>query len=426
MSERSEATIDDRASGTAEPRPQDGPQATPDSAVPEAPVEPAPVRRGTSPPRRRGRTAWLAVLLLVLIVGVVASPFWAPLVAPLLPWGRNPADHEQALSARLAALDQQSAAARAEREALRATQQGMSRRLDDSAAALAGLKAGLADLDRRLKTVTAQGTAATGFAAQLADFGRRLDAVAARPAVDPAMTQKLQQSVAGLDRRIGDLADRIAALEARKAAPNQAEGKAAALALALLQMRERVDAAQPFAAQYDAFLALAQGRPELLAAARPLAPFAHSGVASRADLARDLSHLAGSIATARPAPPAGPRAGGDWGAGVLDQLRRLVIVRRLDGGGRTPTEAAVDRAEADLARGDLAAAAAALQTLSGPPAAAAQPWLTAARRRLAAEAALTRLQQMLTADIVQPAAPASPAQPQPAPPPKPEGTRSSL
>ncbi|HZU87878.1 MAG TPA: mitofilin family membrane protein [Stellaceae bacterium] len=427
MSERSETAADD-PTFAPEPPSHDGPEPT---VPPQAPAEPAPSRRGPSPPPRGGRAAaFLAGLLLVLIAGVAASPFWAPRVAPLLPWGRNAADRERALSARLTALDRESAAARAEREKLRATQQALSRRLDADAAAVADLKAGLADLDRRLKTVTAQGGATAGLAAQLADFGRRLDRVAAqtaaRPAVDPAAVQELQHSVAGLDKRLGGLADRIAALAARRTAPIPPQGKEAALALSLLQMRERVDAAQPFAAPYDAFAALARDRPALLAAAAPLAPLAHGGVPSRAALARDLSHLAGAIATARPAPPVGPREGGDWGARVLDQLRRLVIVRRLDGGDRAPARAAVDRAESDLARGDLAAAVATLQTLSGPAAAAAQPWLAAARRRLEAEAALARLQRMLAAAIVRQAAPAPPAPPQSAPPPKPEGTRSSL
>jgi hypothetical protein len=351
----------------------------------------APVPEQTAGPRAHGRgaTMWLIALLVLLLAGIAAAPFWAPSVMPLLPWNRyHAADHEQASAARLAALEQQNAA-------LKSAQGALSRRLGDTAAAIAGLKSGLASLGPRVDKVAAQ--------------------MSAQTAVDPAAVRKLQQEVAGLGQRAGDLADRIAALETRMAAPARAEGKEAALLVALLQMRERLDAATPFAVPYAAFLALAQDRPELLAAAKPLAAPAQDGVASRAALARDLARLAGPIATARP-----PAAADDWSGRMLDQLRRLVTIRRIGGGHKTPPEAAVEQAQADLARGDLAAAVQAIETLSGPSATAAQPWLAKARRRLAAEAALTDLQQKLETGIAQQAAPASPAAaPDHAPPPRP-------
>ncbi|MGH7085465.1 MAG: hypothetical protein ACREFN_10810, partial [Acetobacteraceae bacterium] len=111
-----------------------------------------------------------------------------------------------------------------------------------------------------------------------------------------------------------------------------------------------------------------------------------------------------------------PAAADDWSGRVLDQLRRLVTIRRIGGDHQAPPEAAVERAEAALAHGDLAAAVQAIAALSGPAAAAAQPWLAKARQRLAAETALTQAQQRLEADIAQRAAPASAAaQPKPEP-----------
>ena len=356
---------------------------------PEPPSAPVPEQTAGHGARGRGATMWLIALLVLLLAGIAAAPFWAPSVMPLLPWNRyHAADHEQASAARLAALEQQNAA-------LKSAQGALSRRLGDTAAAITGLKSRLASLGLRVDRIAAQ--------------------MATQTAVDPAAVQKLQREVAGLGQRAGDLADRIAALETRMAAPARAEGKQAALLVALLQMRERLDTATPFAAPYAAFLALAQGHPELLAAAKPLAAPAHGGVASRATLAHDLAHLAGPIATARP-----PIAADDWSGRVLDQLRRLVTIRRIGGNHKTPPEAAVEQAQADLAHGDLAAAVKAIETLPGPSATAAQPWLAAARRRLAAEAALARLQQRLEAGIAQQAAPASPAAaPAAVPPPQP-------
>jgi hypothetical protein len=377
-------------------QPVDSPEGEADGQVRDIPQPPgegpqsAFTRAEPSPPARRsGRAAlWLAVLALVVVAGIAASPFWAPFVAPLLPWGRQPADREQRLAARLAALAEESAAARLALARTQSQQSAALRRLDDEAAAIAALKAGFADLGRRLDGVAAQ--------------------AAARPAVDAAAVQRLQQEVAELGKRAGDLAGRVAALEAHMAALARPPNETPALILALLEMREKIDAAQPFTAQYAAFLALAQQRPDLLAAARPLAALAQSGVASRAALARDLAHLARTAASARPA-AASPPGGGGWSALVLEQLRRLVTIRRISGDRQTPLEASVAQAEADLARGDLGAAVTRLQALPGPSAEAVRPWLEAARRRLSAETALLRLQRMLVTRSLQHAMPAAPA-----------------
>lgn len=384
----------------------------------QPPDEPAPERAIGGRARGRGTVAWLIALLVLVLAGVASAPFWAPPVMPLLPWSGDPAAADRAqkaLTARLAALERQNAV-------LTEAQGALSRRLDDSAAGLASVKASLADLDRRTAALAAHAAAhpaddpaaAQKLRQEVADLSRQVGALAAqaaaRPAGDPAAVQKAQQDLVGLDRRTGDLANRVASLETRLAAPARAEDKTAALLVATLRMREKLDGGQPLADAYAAFATLAQGRPQLLAAAKPLAPFAARGVARRAALADDLSRLAGTIATARP-----PAAADDWSGRVLDQLRRLVTIRRIGGDHQAPSEAAVEQAETALARGDLAAAVQAIAALSGPSAVAARSWLAEARRRLAAETALAQVQRRLEADIVQQAAPAAAAAP-----PKPE------
>src|SRR5207253_3247727 len=104
--------------------------------------------------------------------------------------------------------------------------------------------------------------------------------------------------------------------------------------------------------------------------------------------------IAGAIATAE-APPTDP----DWSDKVLARLRGLVTIRRIDGAGQSEPEAAVSAAERALAGGDLAGAVAALGRLAGPSAEAARPWLQMARQRLAVEAALHRVEELLTARL---------------------------
>ena len=119
-------------------------------------------------------------------------------------------------------------------------------------------------------------------------------------------------------------------------------------------------------------------------------------------LAKRLRELAGGIAGAgAPAAPSDPGSAG-WGEAALARLRGLVTIRRVDGAKPGGAEAAVNAAELALAGGDLAAAVAALDKLTGAPAEAAAPWLRMARQRLAVDAALRRLEALVTARLGSP------------------------
>ena len=70
------------------------------------------------------------------------------------------------------------------------------------------------------------------------------------------------------------------------------------------------------------------------------------------------------------------------------------MIRRVAPGGPAPrdaTEATVAKADAALRAGDLAAAVAALDGLTGDAAKAAASWLAQAKKRVAAEATLANL-----------------------------------
>jgi len=150
--------------------------------------------------------------------------------------------------------------------------------------------------------------------------------------------------------------------------------------------------------EYHAFVAFAHDQPDLIAAAHPLAGSAQAGVPSRAVLSDQLGKLSGRIAQAAASP-----AGSDAGTQALAWLHSLVTIRHIDAAVQTGQEPAMQVAEAALVRGDLSGAVSALQTLSGSNSGAIQSWLQMARQRLAAEAALAHLQELVVARLGTPA-----------------------
>ncbi|MBV9551726.1 MAG: hypothetical protein JO032_02925 [Alphaproteobacteria bacterium] len=335
--------------------------------APDAQVA-SPPRLGEPRPRRRAPWLIAAVAAVAIVAAAVAaSPFWAPPVMRRLPWGQPAPTAKPAAPTPPA----QAAAAPAPDPA------------PDPAIA-------------SIRTQEAQNAAA------VQQLGQRLAALEAKPApAPPPDLAPLQQQLAALSKANADLVASVAALQ--KAAQSQpaADPRNTALALVLLQIREAVDIARPFADEYQALLALAGGRPEIVAAAQPLGGAATGGVASRAALAQRLRELAPKIATAKLPPGAG------WKSQLVAKLRGLVTIRRISGEAQSPAEAAVGAAERAMAGGDVGGAIDALSGLEGPAQAVAEPWLRTARQRLAVEAALRQVEAALTAAMAAPAPPSA-------------------
>ena len=230
-------------------------------------------------------------------------------------------------------------------------------------------------------------------------------ALESRPEASPKELGDGRQQLEKLSSTETDLAARIDALEKARA-QSQAAPADAAILLALLQIQDAVQTARPFPAEYDALVGLARDRPEIAEAAAPLAEPAKTGVASHAALAKRLHELAASVGDAQR-----PAAEPDWGSAALARLRGLVTIRRVGDTGKSGAEAAVSGAETALAAGDLSGAVAALDKLTGPAAEKAAPWLRTAHQRLAVQAALRRIETLLTADLGKPAAPAAASAP---------------
>jgi len=370
-----------------------------EGSPPSPPEEIAPPAAELTRPHRASRQValWLAALLVLGIAGVALSPFWAPNVAPLLPWGERAAvsaDEYAGLAARVRAIETQPtplggeiekrpAAPLPDLDAIKSAMSALARRVEEleaapksdhqTAAADAANKAALHQLEQRLAAVETQSSSRTAGAT--------------------AEVQKLQQELSRLDNGAADISNRLSGIERQVRAQISSERNDAVEALLLLQMREAVEQARPFPAAYSAFRALDHD-PQLATAAEPLAEAARNGVASHAVLSKRLAELAGQVATAKE-----PPAESDWGAQALAQLRGLVTIRRIDGASQTIPEAAVKAAQAALARGDLAGAVTAMEPLTGANAEAARPWLQMARERLSVEKTLDHLQALLTARL---------------------------
>ena len=324
-------------------------------ALPE-PVSPSETAAPSARPRTLGPALTAAAAVLVFaVVAIGATPFWAPVVIGLLPWGAEQAKPAPAPAPAPTAPDP----------------------------ALAALR-----------------TQAAQNAAVLQTLSQQVAALAAKPPPDLA---PLREQIAALGATVGDLSEKVASLgdlsqrvaslakaaQAEKTAPTDET----ALALVLLQIHAAVAVGRPFDAEYRTLAALARNHPEITAAAAPLAEQATTGVPSSTALISRLHELAPRITNAAPPPKPG------WRSQLVAQLRSLVTIRRLDGAGQSPAEATVATAERDLAGGDLDGAVAVLSGLSGPKLAAAQPWLAMARQRLAAEAALRQIAALVTAGL---------------------------
>jgi hypothetical protein len=423
-STRPEPPADEPAEAASRDRP--GPSAAADETVPAAPSG-DPVPPAATLPREpgyRGLALGLAAALLLVLALVGTAPLWAP----LLPWGGGRSGTDPAIVERLDAqqqqirrLEQQIAATAAAmprleqrigaveqrpapaspdlgemRQQIAAASAGMSdlaTRLDRLESSARSQTAGISDLKTGLERL---GGTQQAQAASLSDMAARLDRVEqaqqAQAADLAARLAPLQQGLQTQQAAAAELGSRMQALDkvARSRAGDRTD---MGLALALLQIRNAVEAGRPFPAEYDALSSLARAQPEIAEAAAPLAAAAPTGTANRAELVQGLRVLAQQI----DAVPAATGPDDGWTGAALDRLRGLIRIRRADEAEPARLAAATVRtAEQALAGGDLARAVTAIETLQAPAAAGAAEWLRRARERLAVEAALQRLEALLT------------------------------
>ncbi len=375
----------DFAPGKPEPSPSE-PEPSPADDIPPA-VAAQPASDSRSAATFRQTALWLAALLVLVIAGLAMSPFWAPAVAPLLPWSAKPVpmaiDYSK-LATRADALEERPAPSATDFSAIKSTLALQAQRIDLLEAATAASGGNQA-------SATANKAALQQLTERVAASEARSETQAAEKTTAAA---KAEQELGQLGATVTDLADRLSALEQRVRAQGSSDRTGTALLLAVLQIRDGVETGRPFPAAYGAFDGLARSDPALIAAAAPLGQAARDGVASRAMLRRQLADLAEKAA--RVTQPSGKLK---WWEQALDRIKRLVTIRRIGAAPHDSPEATISTAQSALAVNDLATAVSVIGSLDGSDADAARQWLQMARGRLAAEAALTHLQELLAARL---------------------------
>jgi hypothetical protein len=336
-----------------------------------------------APAPHRASAAGLLLALVVMLALVGTAPFWAPALAPLLPW--SPPPRSEALAREIKRLDQ---------------------RLGELAQRQAALDQSLARLDSAVKAA-ANPAAQQEMAAVLRQLNDRISELERRPnapAIDPAQLAALQRDLAGVENDITGLGERIGKLEARASAAG-GERSDQALLLAFNQLRSAVDSGRPYTGELAAVEKLGGG--ELQQSLQPLAEGAQQPLPTVAMLAQRFRDQVAPALRRKPAAPAAAAGAGaeSWGDWLKAKLGHLVTIRHVGENGlpaaaSDPTGAAVAKAEQALAANDLAGAVNAIAALPESEQMPARDWLAQARRRLAADAALARLGDELTARLV--------------------------
>ena len=257
----------------------------------------------------------------------------------------------------------------------------------------------VAELTSRIGALEAQLRQAQAAGQEVERLAGRLGAVEQQIGAGQEQTAGLTDEVVALSGQVGALSTRmdvlaetVDQLQDRVVTSEDRRTRAATLALIIAQLDAALDGGEPFEEVLDGLRALGVDDPAVVEAIDTLETAAASGVPSLPELRNSFDRIANDVVHAAQAPD---------GDGLLDQaagnLMRLVTVRPVGADAEGDSAAArVARSEAALAEGDLARAVAELEGLEGAAAEAAAPWLTEARARLAAQAALAALQDRAT------------------------------
>lgn len=156
--------------------------------------------------------------------------------------------------------------------------------------------------------------------------------------------------------------------------------EAAAMLLLMGEFRGNLNTGRSFDEDLAVVSRLAGSDPKLQQSLARLAPYAKSGVLNREGLQKEFKGLAMDIVNAK---VAGQDANVQQRAQA--RLNALVKVRKVDTLDGPSTDAVVNRAQALLDRGDINGAVRELQSLQGPSAEAAAPFIAQAQGTMAAQ-----------------------------------------
>lgn len=255
----------------------------------------------------------------------------------------------------------------------------------ESLATVASEARAMAEASTTAAEAAAGGVAAAAETATLAQNSAReaSDAASDAAAQIAALTARLGETNATFQSAIEDIRSTVAS---RPEIGGMAE---AALMLTAGEVSTAVAAGRPYTGTADRLQALAEDFPEGsdgAVAASVLGAYAATGVASFESLTRAFHELAPEAHSRAIAPET---EDGYWNQ-ALAKISSLVSVR-LAGDG--PDSPAISRAEAAMARGDLASAVEILNGMQGADSGALSTWLVNAQARLEALAAARALEE---------------------------------
>lgn len=242
---------------------------------------------------------------------------------------------------------------------------------------------------------------------------QRVATVEGSPMADAGMADTVSQ----LQSRLGDLSGTLASVRQRvdEVAQAAAERRAAdlrgqALSLATAQLRQQVNAGIAFAVPLQAVLSLLEEDSGAYQALQPLEAHASEGIATREQLMARFPEIAAQAREAAELPP-----DADWFDQTVSAVTGLVSVSPVPGEGADAdsVEGRLARAAYRVSTGNLEAAVDALNGLEGEAAEAVSGWLDQAEARLAADAALTTLEERAIRRLMEVEAAAAAAGPGP-------------
>ncbi|GGF07095.1 hypothetical protein H1W37_14550 [Stappia taiwanensis] len=245
-------------------------------------------------------------------------------------------------------------------------------RLDQTGGALAGLTQTVTELGEKTASL---GTKLEERAGEMASLATRVTTLGDQAG---AAREALGERLATLEGRLAPLEEQLGGIGARETA---------ARAIAVSTLKATLDQSRPFETELAA-VASALPKDTDLSALRAVAK---TGVATRQALLAEFPPVARAM-TARLDKP----AQGDFVDSFLSNARSLVSIRQPGESDAATPEGALGRMEARVARGDLAGALEAYDSLPENVRSAGADWAAAARARLAAD----RLLDQVTGEVL--------------------------
>jgi hypothetical protein len=332
-----------------------------------------------SPEARRGGSRFFGYLMAGILGGLgVAAIMYLALTQGFLGLSLTAPDTRRQideLRARTADLD----------KALRVQPRAPSSNVNSTAQ---GSPGGLNEVEARLDNVL---NAARAIEDSVQALSQRLQTVEQKNGngrVKEAVQAELTAQLAPISQRLSSAERELEAL-ARAQNERQADARAAALTLALTNLKRTVGDGRPFSAE----LAAVENLSTVKLPVSELTPYKDTGVHSLAELQNDFA------GASRKAIQSHYRSNSNSLMGeVISRAKAAIQVRPSDSAGDT-VEAILGRMETALKAGNLQAALTEGAALQGPAQQDMQAWLEKARARVAAEEALAKTDRELLASL---------------------------